>query len=425
MARGYRFGVVGSLSTVPNGKTVLPVNDIDLLLQCAGIKGSTITTLAELFADTTTLQAVINSNNAIDYLVRSTEFAKSEALVPTMTSDTEPSGECISNGYRDNTYRPYKAFDGSDSSEYESNTNNKTSGEYIGYIFQNAVKVQKIHYIGTSTLSSATHTETLQVQRSSDGTNWDTLKDNISLTIAPSGGTATTDQTFSNTNKVKYYRVYLANSTQQIRYSVKTVQFYTEDGFCDNTTAMQLIGANNYASNTLLSDSTWLNAICNSTYFESVLNAKVPTMTSNTAPSGVCSGSTADSGAEYYKAFDNDFNALWCSTTSDNNAYVQYEFAFAITVNKLSMCPYITNRGNAVRQFVLSASNDGFVNDSHDLFTSPDYSNSTTVVFTFTINEAIQNSTAYKYYRVRVLSSYDTSNYKGIRELQLYGREDV
>lgn len=411
MARGYRFGVVGSLSTVPDGKTVLPVNDIDLLLQCAGIKGSTITTLTELFADTTTLQSVINSNNAIDYLVRSTEFAKSEALVPTMTSDTEPSGECISNGYRDNSYRPYKAFDGSDTSDYQSNTTNKTSGEYIGYIFQNAVKVQKIHYIGTSTLSSATHTETLQVQRSSDGTNWDTLKGNISLTIAPNGGTATTDQTFSNTNKVKYYRVYLANSTQQIRYSVKTVQFYTEDGFTDNATAMQLIGANNYASNTLLGNSTWLNAICNSTYFESVLNAKVPVMTSNTTPSGKCFGTSAfASNFEAYKAFDNN-NSTWAkfNASSTSNA-IGYDFGYNAAVCKAVIIPYYAMTSARIQT---SSDNITWNDISEAIGTTRDVD-----------NIMISNSYAKnRYWRLYLTNS--PANIFFIREIQFYGRVDV
>ena len=53
-----------------------------------------------------------------------------------------------------------------------------------------------------------------------------------------------------------------------------------------DSTAMSYIGLNNYCANTLLADSDWCSAICNSAYFESVLNVKVPTMTSNTAPSG-------------------------------------------------------------------------------------------------------------------------------------------
>ena len=118
---------------VPDGSTVTPTDDIQTLLNCANIWDKSYTTLTELLSDSTSLQAVISSNNAIDYLVRSTTFASD------VTADS---------------------------------------------------------------------------------------------------------------------------------------------------TAMSYIGLNNYASNTLLGDATWCSAICNSTYFESVLNVKVPTMTSATTPSG-------------------------------------------------------------------------------------------------------------------------------------------
>lgn len=77
---------------------------------------------------------------------------------------------------------------------------------------------------------------------------------------------------------------------------------------CANQTAMGYIGNNDYCTNKLLSNSTWLNAICNSTYMESVLNVKVPTMTSNTAPSGtVASTGLSDATTAYY-VFDGDNN---------------------------------------------------------------------------------------------------------------------
>lgn len=81
-----------------------------------------------------------------------------------------------------------------------------------------------------------------------------------------------------------------------------------------NSSAMAYIGANNYCADKLLANSTWCTAICNSTYFENVLNVKVPTMTSNTAPSGEAFGSTLWSGSNHYYAFDgvvNDVNSAY------------------------------------------------------------------------------------------------------------------
>lgn len=66
--------VNAELITVPDGSTVLPKDDIEIWLACANINKS-YTTLAEVLADTDTLQAIISNNNAVDYMVRSTTWA--------------------------------------------------------------------------------------------------------------------------------------------------------------------------------------------------------------------------------------------------------------------------------------------------------------------------------------------------------------
>lgn len=96
-----------------------------------------------------------------------------------------------------------------------------------------------------------------------------------------------------------------------------------------DSSAMSYIGLNDYCSDVLLSDSTWLNAICNSIYLESVLNVKVPTMTSATAPSGTvtASNNTSDSnfGGRPYHAFDNNDSTFWLPSTSTSE-YIGYQF---------------------------------------------------------------------------------------------------
>jgi len=64
-----------TLSFIPDGSTVTPVNDIQTWLLCAGIKNKPYTTLAEVIADSQTLLSLISDNNAVDYMVRSTSFA--------------------------------------------------------------------------------------------------------------------------------------------------------------------------------------------------------------------------------------------------------------------------------------------------------------------------------------------------------------
>lgn len=97
-----------------------------------------------------------------------------------------------------------------------------------------------------------------------------------------------------------------------------------------DSTAMTYIGSNDYCADTLLADNTWLTAICNSTYFESVLNVKVPTMTSNTTPSGeVSASSEISSGYQPWKAFDgtNSVNTDCWHSAEGTSHWIQYKFA--------------------------------------------------------------------------------------------------
>ena len=109
----------------------------------------------------------------------------------------------------------------------------------------------------------------------------------------------------------------LISDNNAVDYMVRSTSW--ANSVCANATAMTDIGANNYCANTLLSNATWASAIANSTYFESVLNVKVPTMTSDTTPSGIASSNDEASANKAYMAFDENtstsagFNALGSS----------------------------------------------------------------------------------------------------------------
>ena len=166
-------------ASIPDGSTVTPTDVIQTLLHCAGIKDKNYTTLAQLLADTTTLSAVISSNNAIDYLVRSTTWATdmcadstamsyiglnnyaSNTLLadstwrtaicqsaykesvlnvknPTMTSNNTPSGACSASSNGDSgtwgaTIYPYYAFDNNANTEWISG--NSDSSPWVQYDF--------------------------------------------------------------------------------------------------------------------------------------------------------------------------------------------------------------------------------------------------------------------------------------------------
>lgn len=191
-----------------------------------------------------------------------------------------------------------------------------------------------------------------------------------------------------------------------------------------NSSAMTKIGANDYCANKLLADSTWLTAICNSTYFESVLNVKVPTMTSNTTPSGEASASSVFDSASYsaYKAFDGTLSYGWQST-SGSGQWLQYKFQSAMAIKMICVnIPTVATSSNW-RTFkgVLKGSNDG--STFTDIKSIEVSGKGVTDSVYFIITENSQN-TKYNYYRLNV--TQNNLNQDGTRaaiyELQLYGR---
>ena len=157
----------------------------------------------------------------------------------------------------------------------------------------------------------------------------------------------------------------LMSSTDAVDYLVGCTSWVSD--ITGNQSAMSYIGLNNYCANALLDDDTWLESICNSAYFESVLNAKVPTMTSNTTPEGVCSASSEMRPAYYgFKGADTE----GYHSNAGLPQWLQYEFTTAIPVFRVG----VHTRGNAggPQNCKIQASNDG--NTYTDIGTFPDCS---------------------------------------------------
>lgn len=255
------------LSSVPEGSTVLPTDDIQTWLECAGIRDKSYTTLNEVLSDSTTLLALMSNNNAVDYLVRSTTWAS---------------------------------------------------------------------------------------------------------------------------------------------------------GITADSTAMTDIGANNYCANTLLSDSTWLDAIANSTYIDSVLNVKVPTMTSNTTPKGEAYCNSAYGTLQAFYVFDRNIETGWHGAQNIANAYVAYIYEEKQIIKAFSLRIHGTFGGT--KNITIFGANTG----------DPDV----TVLYTAQINvvanvdyelvDTFSNDTAFDYYGIRFTEvMFNGSIYMALHELQFYGREDV
>ena len=407
------YQIFGNTHKIPDGATVLPTDDIQIWLHCANIWDKTYTTLAEVLADTTTLLALINSNNAVDYMVRSITWAGNLALVPVMTSNTTPSGQCIGDTPSSSVRALYKAFDGDSSTFYNSIDTSANQGN-IGYEFPVATKINyATAYVYNNT--SAANPTTIVLQSSDDGVTFTDISSAVTHTLVASGY-----QTFefnaSNVSSKKYYRLHRTAGND--RFWLNSIQFGFS-GIVNNSTAMSYIGLNNYCANTLLVDSTWCEAICNSEYFESVLNVKVPVMTSNTTPSGECFASfTQITNREYYKAFTPDGGDGAATSLTSGSSYIGYGFENAAKIYKFMGEIY-----NAAG--ISSISTSFTVDSSNDKSTWNELASGSTTYgvgsnpHDFDIN-FIPSSPA-RYYRLYISNTRNTM----YRYFQFYGREDI
>jgi len=205
----------------------------------------------------------------------------------------------------------------------------------------------------------------------------------------------------------------LMSDNNAVDYLVRSTTWTS--GITADHTAMSYIGLNNYASNTLLANSTWCSAICKSAYFDSVLNARVPDMTSDTTPSGVCSADTFQTNYNPYKAFSSSSGYWWVNTTNYVGHWIQYKFPSAVKINRIDLPSASSIDTNAVWE--LRGSNDGSnfttIPNSSGSYRSSNY------------KKYFVNTTAYKYYRFYCTSATGMTVSLTISRLQFYGRKDV
>jgi hypothetical protein len=400
----------GGGGSVPNGKTVTPINDATIWQQCAGISNPTYTTIVEILADTGILQTLMADNNAVDYLVRSKYFIGSASgLVPIMTSNTTPSGVVSAK----TAINPaYKAFDGDDTTYWNSNTLGSVSeGSWIQYAFDNPVVVNKVGFKPYSVGAWKKY----YIAASNDGVTWTQVTEEQTVTSADMQYLA-----ISGSTPYLYWRAVntlIEGSLGSTTPTLYTLQLYN-DGVTSNSDAMYYVGQNNYCANTLLVDATWRTAICGSTYKNSVINAQIPQMTSNNTPVGECSGTSITTDFDYWKAFNSSEIKGWMPGGSDyyNVAKVFYHFPNAVIpciADLLWLRP-----ASSTTTIKVIGSNDGL--DWTDLTSS----------ITLTNNVAqngvsLASGNKYEYVGLVIVSnSVSVSAGEGYK-LQIYGRKDV
>ena len=396
-----------------NGSTVEPTDDITTWLKCANIEDPSITTLADVLANRSLFETLIANSNACNYMARSTTWALAEGLVPTMTSNTTPSGEASAIASYSEFY-PYKAFDGDSSTHWNSGTS--STNNQLRYQFANPTNVRRVYIQNNSIPDTCYAVKEFEVVGSNDG-----------FTTTVSLGTFThTENTLSygayydldNNEYYSGYGIKINSAYKDNLVCISTLQFYSDADITTNQDAMSLIGKYDYCSNALLSNATWAEAISKSEYFEEVLNVKVPKMTSNTTPAGeVVTNGTTLTNYSPYMAFDGgagDLTNRWvCSEAT--NVYIGYDFKHDIVVKKASVQTAATTV-NGIKEFKIQGSVDGV--DWIDL----------TEVLTHTSNSAyvqyvdVNSDTAYRYYCVYILSSQNGTNSVSVDEIQFYGR---
>lgn len=424
-----------TIEATPDGSTVTPVNDIQIWLHCGNVWNKNYTTLSEVLADTTTLLALINSQNAVDYMVRSHDWCDdvcadatamtyigandyaadtlladdNPGLVPTMTSDTTPSGKSSAssvNAISQYTFPAWVAFGGFDMSATTSGnygTAWQATGnvnEWLEYEFPSATRITMMMFRGLkNTGENYGRVKTYKVQ-GYDGSSWVDLTENLICPNTNDGSLPCTPlQKAVFTKNIGDYSKFridvidnYANSADY-KIAIKYLQFYAKDG-------------------------SWLESICNSTYFESVLNVKVPTMTSNTTPSGECIRSSAYNAQwEAWKAFDgvSDRNNGWQAGQGQGGAqYVGYVFESAVKIYKANI--YVSDNtalGRIGANATIKASNDD----------GTTWKDLTDILSGFIVGQNYfvmsKNIGLYKHYKFNMPST-TASVYIG--ELQFYGR---
>jgi hypothetical protein len=408
------------LQTLPNGQTVLPTDDIQTWLKCAGINNKTsYTTLADVLGDSTTLLALMSHNNAVDYLVRSKSWTTAKSLIPVMTSNTTPSGVASAKTTLSG-YDAYKAFDNDSSTRYANNVEG-IADEYLRYQFASACSC-KFANLTLMGLSGAT--AVYKIRGSVDGNTWTDLA-NVSHTFSATNVAETISGIALNHSDTAYlyFELLGVSNTSTMRMVVVSFELCLTSeaqGICDNATAMTDIGANDYCANTLLADSTWCSAICNSTYFESVLNKKVPTMTSDTTPSGTVSVSGNYSPYYAWKAFNPSESVGWLNNNVPNHLhignYVNYDFGYSVKVYVI--CAVLKNYNQNVANVkgkIQAYDGANWVDITNEITIS---ANSTDAYTKYIASKNISN---YSKYQFVCTSEASTNNMSGLK-LQFYGR---
>lgn len=203
---------------------------------------------------------------------------------------------------------------------------------------------------------------------------------------------------------------------------------------CADADAMRRVGMYDYCSSVLLGNNTWCEAICNSTYFESILDVRVPVMTSNTTPSGVAS---CNSSQDAYYAFDNNSSSfvLPTSGSSATDYYIAYEFTADVLVCKMVLEACTSRKTDPVQDVYYDMILQGYDGSNWEDISSNSirvqYVSQSSGYDGHEFELIAPNSDGYIKYRMKCSSSnypyaHDSGRYAiSVGVLQFYGRHEA
>lgn len=179
---------------IPDGSTAIPPNDVTTWLKCAAVRPSSVgnPTLAQVCSNESLMSILANSQNALDYMVRSTGIQAAvlasataqnalNASVPwtnpIMTSNTQPSGKVTCSSAFYSISDVYKAFNNVLPDNYWSSATTDAQ-EWVMYEFDAYIWIYKYQlYVSTASSHADTYTCTYVVQVSANGSDWTTICD--------------------------------------------------------------------------------------------------------------------------------------------------------------------------------------------------------------------------------------------------------
>ena len=254
----------------PNGATVTPTDDVQTWLHCANVWNKSYTTIAEVVADTTTLNTLIANENANDYLVRSITFATDicsnesamtyiglndycankllddstwlEAIcdseyiekvlnksVPTLTSNTGYDGGVAFCSEAITNYEAYKAFNNKTDLAERFVASVGATNIYLGYAFPKNINVKKVEILTLTDAQEAVGINAMDFEfnlaYSDNGTNYNILDELYS--VPKEKAKEKSKFTIFNNNYAKYWKInFIGNTSINVAASQEFTQVY-------------------------------------------------------------------------------------------------------------------------------------------------------------------------------------------------------